>query len=268
MILIACVAGLAVLITVGVIAQRMEVAKEERARLIRDLSIRVRKYRSMLIDLPEGILTRDLKMFLVRIAARDLQTLVKLDKDNAEYVKRFEEMKVLLANVQKQPEDEAADLNLDDPNQVREVRARLRFLQQMILEMSAAGELDGASAKRFQSRLEEVDVQTAMQLHLQEARAATRKLRPSVAVFQIKQCREKLSRINASGRWNPQIAELEGYLANLEEHGALTAEEGVEIARLREEAGPPPEEQPSALAQGMEKLEAEEEEWKKKAGYD
>lgn len=258
------IAGMFVLLGIAVFMQRLEENRRQRARRIRDITLRLRKYWAALTEMPEGSLPPALQMILVQGITAELKALRQLHPGAPEIGHYHEQLKALVPKIKSAPA-QAAQLDLSEEPKVRALRARMRALHQLITGLSESRMIDANATGQFLNHINQLNGETLVALYLMQARAAVRQGKPAIAIHQLDLCISELQKINQRGNWNVRLLELAGIQENLANFGAFSEEEAAELALERQQAG---ETEGGDLGDELQHMFDEEDSWKKKAQYD
>ncbi len=258
-------AAVAVLLGFAVVMQRMEEQRQLRARQVRDLGIRIRKYWTALTEMPAGMLTPALQMILVRGISIDLRTLQKLQPNAREISHYTTQLQEIIPRI-KEAEPAPERLQLGNEAMVRETRARLRSLHQLVLSLNESRQLDAAATQQFLDHIGQMNGETLHALYMAQARRAIQEGKPPVAIHHLDSCAMELAKINQQGNWHARIGEIRELQSNIEKFGAFSEEEGAELQRLKAESEAASAD--AGLGAQLDEMMAEENSWKKKVDYD
>lgn len=262
-------AGMALLLGIAIVMQRIEERRKLHARKVRDLGVRIRKYWAALTELPPGFLTPALQMILVRGLSGDLKALEALQPGSQEVRQYSAQLKELMPRIRDNQQGQEKPV-LNDEKTVRETRARLRSLHQLVQSLAESRQLEPAAVNQFLAHINQMNGETLIALYMLQARNAVTESKPAVAVHMLDLCMAELEKINQRGNWHPRIEELRAAQANLEQFGAFSQEEALALqnAQPAQPAQPAHTADDDQLSAQLQEMMEEEESWKKKAEYD
>lgn len=245
------VAGLCVLIAIGVINQIVEKNNLEKARLRAELSDRMRRCAVLSDSFPGQMMTPALKLLLSRLELNLGERLLPLDKKNAALEARV----AALNSAVEKGEDiqiENAPLKIITEAQAKDVRLLIEDLHALIQWANKQDQLDAPSAKHWVRQIQQMMVMLHVeyfsnigQLALQQGNAHKARLAFERGIQHV--------------RKQPSPADYQAQLATLEASYAH--------ANLLEQTQQKPNpDEPSELTEGLKSL-GSEDDWKKNNIY-
>jgi len=245
------IAGLCVLIAIGVINQIVEKNNLEKARTRAELSDRMRRCANLSDGFPGQMMTPALKLLLSRLELHLGERLQPLDKKNTALEARLSKLRDAVAK--------GEDIPLENPPvkvlteaQAKEIRLLLEDLHTQIVWANQHNQLDTQSAKGWIRQIQRMMVllhieyfSNVGQQSLQQGSAHKARLAFERGIQHIRK------QANAAD-YQPQLAALESSYAHAN--------------KLEQTQQKPKLDEPSELAEGLKSLESEED-WKKKDIY-
>ncbi|WP_181296628.1 hypothetical protein [Pseudomonas sp. Q2-TVG4-2] len=245
------IAGLLVLIAIGVINQIVEKNNLEKARVRAELSDRMRRCANLSESFPGQMMTPSLKMLLARLELHLGERLLPLDKKSTALKARVDALRTNVAKGDEIPVQNAP-VKVITEAQAKEIRLLLEDLHAQIIWANKQNQLDTTAAKRWIQQIQQMMVMlhveyftNAGQHALQQGNAHKARLAFERGIQHVRK------------QANP--ADYQSVLEQLEASYA-------HANKLEQTQQQPKLDEPSALAEGLKHLESEED-WKKNNIY-
>jgi len=245
------IAGLFVLIAIGVINQIVEKNNLEKARTRAELGDRMRRCANLSDSFPGQMMTPALKLLLARLELHLGERLVPLDKKNAVLDARVTALRNAVAKGD-EIAVENSPVKVVTENQAKEIRLLMEDLHAQIVWANKQNLLDATAAKRWAQQIQRMMVLLHVeyftnigQQALQQGSAHKARLAYERGIQHI--------------RKQPNPQDYQSQLAKLEERYAYAN-------KLEQTQQQPKLDEPSELAEGLKSFESEDD-WKKNNIY-
>ena len=240
------IAGLFILIAIGVINQIVEKNNLEKARLRAELSDRMRRCANLSDHMPSQMMTPPLKLLLARLELHLGEQLLPLDKKNAVLSTRIDTLRGAVAKGDDIPVQNAP-VKVTTEAQAKEVRLLLEDLHAQIVWANKQQQLDTPAAKRWLQQIQRMMV-------LLHAEYFTNIGQQALQQGSAHKARLAFERGIQHIRKQPNPAEYQALLKPLEANYA-------HANKLEQTQQQPKLDEPSELAEGLKTLESEDD-WK------
>jgi hypothetical protein len=245
------IAGLFILIAIGVINQIVEKNSLEKARIRAELSDRMRRCANLSASIPGQMMTPELKLLLTRLELGLAEQLLPLDKKNATLEPRVAALRSAVAKGEDIPV-ENAPVRITTEAQAKEIRLLMEDLHTQIVWAAKQNQLETAAAKRWIQQIQRMMVilhveyfSNVGQQALQQGSAHKARLAFERGIQHI--------------RKQPNPTEYQAQLSKLEASYS-------HANKLEQTQQQPKLDEPSELAEGLKSLESEDD-WKKNNIY-
>ncbi|WP_407291328.1 hypothetical protein [Stutzerimonas zhaodongensis] len=245
------IAGLFILIAIGVINQIVEKNSLEKARIRAELSDRMRRCALLSDGFPGQMMSPELKLFLSRLELAVGEQLLAQDKKNATLESRVNALRSAVAKGEDIPV-ENSPVKVVTEAQAKEIRLLIEDLHGLIVWANKQNQLDATTAKRWIRQIQRMMVMlhveyfsNAGQMALQQGSAHKARLAFERGIQYIRK------------QANP--ADFQTQLAKLE----ASYNHANKLEHTQQQ---PKLDEPSALAEGLKSLESEDD-WKKNNIY-
>lgn len=239
--------GIAVLLAIGYINHTIERARVQRARATAELKARLRLLNQASSQLPETFVPAELRSQLQLIEINLLDKLLRLDSKNEALRKQRDALGNGTANEDSRP----AVLQVTSEEHSRSIRQQLESLDKTLQQAGADSIIAAAELQRWQKHLRQCLLLTQLETFSALARQAMQQGKPRVAKLQYERAVAFLVKLNSPALAD-KISEFKTLMAR--------AEQAANAAEQKNTSG--------ELLSGMEELEKENENWKKKSLYD
>jgi hypothetical protein len=245
------IAGLFVLIAIGVINQIVEKNNLEKARMRAELSDRMRRCANLSESFPGQMMTPALKLLLARLELHLGERLLPLDKKNATVSTRIDALRKAVAQGEEIPLQNAP-VKVVTEAQAKEIRLLLEDLHAQIIWANKQNQLDSIAAKRWIQQIQRMMVILHVEYFTNVGQQALQQGSAHKA-------RLAFERGIQHVRKQPNPAEYQAQLAQLEASYA-------HANKLEQTQLQPNLDEPSELTEGLKNLESEDD-WKKNNIY-
>lgn len=243
--------GLLALISIGFISHSLERTRLERARLVADLSARLKYCETVNTQLPGQFMTAELKTQLINIEIALLEQLLRADHKNEKAKRHLESAKQQIA--QGEPAIANPPATIASEAKAKEIRILLEHLHKLLSQAHKDGMLDKTAMQFWSIQIRQHLTTTALEMFQALAKQGMQQGKPRIAKLQYERAIAYLQKHN-----NPL------YAKHMERYKQLVVETEQTIIRSELAAGA----NTSELSSGLKELEQEDEAWKKKAVYD
>lgn len=247
LIAILVVGGLAIVIGIGFLSQAVERSRLQRARAVAELQARWNHCNGISAGLPGQFMSAELKMLLLQLEASLLERLLKQDGKQARYASQLAEVREQLGKGE--PRIDNAPLVIGNEASAQAARQQLGDLLRLLEQARREGSIDDAAFQRWNQELGQHLLQTTLSMYQALANQAMQAGKPRVAKLQYERALAYLAKQQHSAGAS-QVAVFRQLMLQAEQ-----------AALHMEQAG-------TALSEGVQALEEDDQAWKKKALYD
>lgn len=243
------IGGLVIVIGLGFFSQALERARLERARTLAELQARWNHCHSINTSLPGQFMSPELKTLLLKVEANLLERLLKLDSRNPRHPAVLTELRQQLTK--SEPKIGNMVLSINNETAAQAVRRQLADLLSLLEQARADGLVDNPAFLRWSQQIRAYQTETTLNMYRTLAEQAMGEGKPRVAKLQYERAVAYLTK-HANSPHADQIAIFRQLL--------IQAEQAV----VKMEQGAPG----TALSEGVQALEEDDQAWRKKALYD
>ena len=254
------IALLVTLTSYAFISQSIEKKRKQKQRLLAALKTRARTFKHLLNGFPSDFLARDLQILVNRCLVDATEQLTLLEPGDPTYVQELQLFSSQLEEIKRRPPTNKRK-QLDNPQQVREVKKCLQELNHFIGQMVSRGNITPAQSVTYERQIKSMVLQVTVDAYLLNAKQAQQANKARLAIHYYTLALKLLVKENAQGAFQKQITQLKNVISQLE---TKLAEEDPTAAKLSANTLAAQE----AVAQEWEKLSDDEDSWKKKRIYD
>lgn len=222
---------------------------EQRQRLLTALKARRNLFKDLITRFPEGFLSKELSVFLLRALRDTLEQLQQLEPKTSGLPDELASTISLLTHVTNNPP--SARVRLTNLEQIKEARKLLQELHRFISLQEQTQQISHQDASLHKDLIKRLALQIAVDGHTLGAKAALSQGKIKLAIHHYTLALKLLTSENASKIFDQQILQLSQH-----------------IEKLRESLAPQPELDPAPESRDWSKFEAESDTWKKKNLYD
>ncbi|MFA5678262.1 MAG: hypothetical protein WC953_07610 [Pseudomonas sp.] len=242
------VGGLVVVVSIGFFSQAVERARLEKARAIAELQARWSHCNSINASLPGQFMTVELKQLLLNIEASLLEKLLKLDPRNNRHATQLADVRQQLA--QGEPQIGNVPVVTNNETAAQAANRQLSDLLQLLDLARTSGVLDDQGFMRWSQQVKRHQLETGLGMYRALAEAAMREGKPRIAKLQYERAVAYLGKQRTGA--SEQMAVFRHLLLQAEQ-AVIQMEQGL--------TG-------TALSEGVQALEEDDQAWRKKALYD
>lgn len=243
--------GVLILLSIGFISHGLERARIERARSIAELASRLKVCRSINAQLPGQYMSPELKILLTSIEISLLEKLTRLDRKDERAKQMLESARQEL----KKPEVSVGNppLKMESEIQAKEARLMLENLLSLLKQAQKENMIDQLTLQQWSAQVRQHLLNTSLEVFEVLARQGMRQGKPRVAKLQYERAIAYLHQQN-----DPALA------AQVLRFKELLKQASDATVRSEQATGT----ESTELSAGLQELEKNDEEWKKKAVYD
>jgi hypothetical protein len=245
------IAGLFILIAIGVINQIVEKNNLEKARIRAELSDRMRRCANLSDSFPGQMMTPALKLLLARLELGLGEKLLPLDKKNATLEARVAALRAAVAKGEDIPV-ENTPVKVITEAQAKEIRLLMEDLHAQIIWANKQNQLDAPAAKRWIHQIQRMMVMLHVEYFSNVGQQALQQGGAHKARLAFERGIQHVRKQPNPNEYQAQLATLEASYAHAN--------------KLEQTQHQPRLDEPSELAEGLKSLESEDD-WKKNNIY-
>lgn len=260
-IIVAIVVILGVLVSYAFVQQTVQNKREQKIRLISAMKSRSRSFKYMLSGFPDGFLTKDLKILVQRSLADVSEQLSKLDPEDSSHLQDLQMVNAQMTETQRQAAA-APTPTLDNPQQIKDVRAALEELHKYVYKLEAKSTIPRNQAQIYRNQIKNLALQVTVDGHCLNGNQAKQAGKTKLAIHYFDLAQNLILREAKSDVMKKRLEKLKAVIAQLKER---LAEEQQMIPMSQEE-----KEQAEEVQGEWDKFseDASDDIWKKKNIYD
>jgi hypothetical protein len=264
---VAIIAGIIILLVALVCyafaMQTIQHKREKRKRLLAALGSQARSFKFILTGCPEGFLTKDLKIIVLRSLVEVHEQLAQLEPGNTAHKQDIQQYSAAMADAQRTPPSDA-NISLASQQQIKEAKMSLEELHKFIFRLESNNRVSRNQADSYRSQIKQLVLKITVDGYILNGKAANQSGKTKLALHNFDLALKLLIRESKAGRFEALIAQLKGTCAELTEK--LLAEEDDGLLPMSDEE----REEQDALNDEWDKFSDDGSEglWKKKQVYD
>ena len=175
------IALLAALVCYAFIYQTLATRREQRARLMAALKAKSRTFKYMFNGFPNGFLPRELLLLVLRSLIDVSEQLAKLEPSNTNHQQDLQHFSGKLLESQRQARPDK-QIQMQNPQQISEVRACLEELFRHISRMEAHALIQSNQAATYRNQIRQLVLQLTVDNYCLSGRAAQVNSKPKLAL--------------------------------------------------------------------------------------
>ena len=245
------IAGLFVLIAIGVVNQIVEKNSLEKARMRAELSDRIRRCANLSDSFPGQMMTPALKLLLARLELNVAERLLPLDRKNATLEARVAALRSAVAKGDGIPVENSA-VKVTTEAQAKEIRLLLEDLHAQIIWANKQSQLDATTAKRWIHEIQRMMVMLHVEYFSNAGQQALQQGSAHKARLAFERGIQHIRKQANPADYQAQLATLEASYSHAN--------------KLEQTQQQPKLDEPNELAEGLKSLESEDD-WKKNNIY-
>ncbi len=249
---------LAVLVCYAFIAQTLNQKRMQKERLLQAMKTRARNFKFMLSGFPNGFLPKELTLLVQRSLVDVLETLTKLEPQNANHAEDVLAVTQMMAETQRAAPQQQ-NSTLENPQQVREIKACLEELYKFVFQLEGKRRLTRPQADANRAMIKQLVLQLTIDSYVLHGRLAREKNKLRLAHHYFDLALKFMKRERNLGIFEGRISQLESVIEELR----TTME-----AEGRLNTSPTPTNNDSNVSEEWDEFEKEEKGWQKKQIYD
>lgn len=201
------------LVSIAITAQNIEKNRKERRRLESSLLSRARMFQDMLSELPEGLLSNDLKYLVCQCLIEVYEQLKQLDPKQHGNMPGLKQAQATSESLKKNPTLASTIPDLTNIEQIKETQQQLTTLFKFIAKLRASGRINEEQARKHAQQIRRLMLKTTLDLLNENAQQAVQlgKLKLAVHHYQT-----AIDRIKKEGETDFFSNHLTGYVARIE----------------------------------------------------
>ncbi len=256
-IIISIIVLLGILVCYAFIMQSLKQKREQRNRILAALKSRCRNFKFMLNGFPQGFLPRDLLLLVQRSLIDVCEQLAKLEPREPSHVQDLQMVSTQMAETQRHAKP-VAQISLDNPQQLKEVKICLEELHRFIHQLETRTILSHNQAEGYRAMIKQLVLQITVDGYVMQGKIARQSSKTKLAFHYFDLALKLLLREGKAGQFTERIENLktiqQELLKQLElEHAPVSDKEQAEAEEIASE---------------WDKFDSDEEVWKKKHAYD
>jgi hypothetical protein len=245
------IAGLFVLIAIGVINQIVEKSNLEKARTRAELSDRMRRCANLSEGFPGQMMTPSLKLLLARLELHLGERLLPLDKKSAAVSARVDVLRSAIAKGEEIPVQNTP-IKVTTEAQAKEIRLLLEDLHAQIIWANKQNLLDTTAAKRWIQQIQRMMVMLHVEYFTNVGQQALQQGSAHKARLAFERGIQHIRKQANPADYHPQLEQLEASYTHAN--------------KLEQTQQQPKLDEPNELTEGLKNLESEDD-WKKNNIY-
>lgn len=258
-VIVTIVIVLALLVCYAFISQTMANKREQRDRLVNALSLKARNFKFMLSGFPQGFLPPELTMLVQKSLLEIFNQLADLEPDNDQHKVELQALSQQMNDARRQPSRQA-NVRLENPQQISEVKACLEELHKYVFQLEEKGRIPRANADAYRASIRELVVNITVDSYHLAGKQALDKDKPRLALHNLQLALKLMGRERNAGNFDQRIADLQQQCASLQEK--ISAEDALTIRPHMEE------DELNSLDEQWNEFGGNDNHWKKKQVYD
>ncbi|MBB1485315.1 hypothetical protein [Oceanospirillum sediminis] len=234
--------------------QRNEKKRVEHVKSVRALGDRARNLMFLLDEIPDHYLDQNMRIHLATIITELFQKQYDATPDD-KVAKHLQNAKQMLEFAQNNKN--VSTVPVTDIQTANNVRRNLKILHKHIQQQYKDKRITHPQAQGYLKQLRKAFTQTIIEVYVSAGKKAEREMKPKIAALNYRRVISEMGKQNQGGEFTDRILATKKRIDELEEE----ANKMEQRARLEGSSGDP-------LSQELEKMEQQEDEWKKKQVYD
>ncbi|MFT5082788.1 MAG: hypothetical protein ACI9Y1_000821 [Lentisphaeria bacterium] len=258
-IIVAIVCLIGVLVSYASVSQTIQNRRERRIRLISALKSRSRNFKFMLNGFPAGFLSKELTIIVQRSLADTCEQLSKLEPKDPAHVQDLQTISSQMNESQRQTAP-ATPINLENPQQVKEVRVCLEELHKYILHLDKKRTLPRSQVDIYRVQIKQMVLRVTVDSYFLNGRQAVKNGKTKLAIHHFELALKLLLKNARPGEYDGKIAQLKETLGQL--HARLKEEDPTIKLSTQQQS------EKEDVANEWDKFSDKSDIWKKKNIYD
>lgn len=252
------IALLAILVCYAFFAQTVQQRAQKKQRMIQAMKQRASNFRFILTGVPQDFLPRELNLLVLSSLIDVLETLTKLEPGVAAHQKELLSLTEQRNQAQRQSSS-AARPNIDNPQQIKEVKACLTELNKFVFHLEGKGRFNRQQADTYRAMIKQLVLQLSVDGYVLHGRQAREKDKLQLATHYFQLALNLMIKERSGGIFESRIAQLKTIVEE------LTAQMR-ETEQTADDASPEASE--ADIKEQWDEFDSEQSHWKKKQIYD
>jgi len=251
---------LAALVSYAFISQTLQQKREQRKRLLAALKAQARSFKFMLDGCPDGFLTKELKVIVLKSLVDASEQLLALTQgEKTTYSQDIQTYNSMLSEALRSPPTKHS-VQLESAQQIKEVKMSLESLHKFVFKQEEQKKLNRSQADSHRSQIKQLVLQVSVDGYILHGKQAAQNDKTKLAVHYFDLAIKLLVREGKAGAFDNRIAQLKQVHSELMEK--LSEEEAVELPMEDPETQADLDEEWDKYSTDSEDI------WKKKNVYD
>ncbi len=215
-VIVAIVVILGVLVSYAFVQQTVQNKREQKMRLMAALKGRSRSFKYMLSGFPDGFLTKELKILVQRSLADVCEQLSKLDPGDPAHLQDLQMVNMQMTETQRQAPVATTPV-LDNPQQIKDVRAALEELHKYVYKLEAKSTIPRNQAQVYRNQIKTLALQVAVDGHCLSGNQAKQAGKIKLAIHYFDLAQNLIVREAKSDTMKKRLVKLKSVIAQLKE---------------------------------------------------
>lgn len=249
---------LVALVCYAFFSQTVQHKSQQKTRAIQAMQARARNFRYILTGIPPDFLTKDLTLLVQNSLIDVLESLTKLEPKVDTYKAELATL-VQQKNALQNQADTSANGTIDNPQQIKEVKACLEELYKFIFHLEEKRTFTREQADNYRARVKQLVLQLTIDSYVIHGRGAKDKGKLQLAMHHFQLALNLMLKERKQGNFEGRIAQLEAVIEDLQ--AQLKEQNEEEAPQIKENSGDDANEEWADFGK-------ENADWKKKQIYD
>jgi hypothetical protein len=241
------------------ISQAIEKKRIQKQRLLMTLTTKHRNFMHMLNGFPPNFLTTELLSLIYRALINTCEQLSKIEPNNSRYQNEMALFDNQLSTLAQN--NNVQSVQLDDPQQMKDIRQHLQELQHFVLQQQALKTINKKATNTYLDQIKRLAIQMTVDSYIFSAKQAQQNGKIRLAIHYFTLAKKQLAAENSTHNYDKQIIQMDTLLSKLEEKAAIATE-------VNSPSESPKKDDASKEWDTFNKKEKDDKEWKKKQVYD
>jgi len=217
---------LAALVCYAFAMQTIQHKREKRKRLLAALTAQARSFRFILTGCPEGFLTKDLKIVVLKSLIEVHEQLAQLDPGNPNHKQDIQLFGTTLAETQRNPPSNA-NISLSSQQQIKEAKMSLEELHRFVFNMESNNRISRNQAEGYRAQIKQLVLKITADGYVLSGQNANQAGKTKLALHNFDLALKLLLREGKAGKFDALISQLKGICAELSEKLAEEESDGL-----------------------------------------
>ena len=235
--------------------QTIQAKREKRKRLLAALKSQARSFKFMLSGCPEGFLSKELTVFVLRNLIDVLEQLSQLESAESSHRQEMETYSNLLLTTQQEAAP-TSRASLETLQQIKEVRMSLEELHRYVFHIEGQNKITRAQADAYRAQIKVLVLLATVDGYILNARQAMQKSKAKLALHYFELAQKSIVKEGKADLFENKLEQIENVISELRTD--LTGEDIDDVS----------EEEKEELDAEWDKFADTDDTWKKKQFYD